>query len=67
MGKGNGEPELPFPVAQWTLTAPADHWAGPVHGVGTTGCAHRDPRKLKGLGKPQASVGACDIALCKST
>lgn len=67
MGEGSGEPGLPFPAAQWTLAASADHWAVPVHGVGSTGCAHRGPRKLKGLGKLQASTGACDMALCKST
>lgn len=48
--EGTGEPGLPFPVARWTLAAPAGHWAGPVRGVGSTGCAHRGPRKLKGLG-----------------
>lgn len=67
MGEGSGEPGLPFPTAQWTLATPDDHWAVPVCGVGSTGCAHRGPRKLKGLGKLQASTGACDIALCKST
>lgn len=67
MGEGSGEPGLPFPAAQWTLAASADHWAVPVHGVGSTGCANRGPRKLKGLGKLQASTGACDMALCKST
>lgn len=26
-----------LPMAQWTLTAPADHWAVPVHGVCSQG------------------------------
>lgn len=67
MGEGSGEPGVPFPVAQWTLAAPADHWAVPVRGVGSVGCAHRGPRELKGLGKVEVAAGTCDIALCRST
>lgn len=66
-GRWEWGPWAALPVAQWTLAAPADHGAVPVHGVGSTGCAHKGPRKLKGLGKLQASTGTCDIALCKST
>lgn len=66
-GRRDWGPWAALPVAQWTLAAPADHRAVPVHGVGSTGCAQGGPRKLKGLGKLQVSTGTCDIALCKST